>query len=170
MYCPTSCTPPLPPPLKGSRWGDLAGEDDESNTGRDGQHHHQQQQQNGRHGSTLGRRPSWAAAAAEADGAAAAAAAAGSEEEEEEDAEAAARRAAARQRAVVQQMREQLTNILLEVTDKMFGECARVCGGEGGRGGLVRWRLLGICQAVGWAVCQSISKPASRLVGWSSVK
>ena len=45
-----------------------------------------------------------------------------SSEDDEEDAAAAARAAAARAEAIKRQLREQLTAILLEVTDKMFGE------------------------------------------------
>lgn len=101
------CCTSLPP---GSRWADdEAGSDDGD------------QQQQPRKG-----KPSWAAAAAEAS-------------EEEEDGEAARRRAeaaaAAKQRAIMQQLKEQLTNILLEVTDKMFGEWGRRWLSSGRRGG-----------------------------------
>lgn len=79
--------------VSGSRWAADEGSDDDE----------QQQQHKGR------AKPSWAAAAAE---------------EEAEGPEGGRRRgeAAAKQRAIMQQLKEQLTNILLEVTDKMFGK------------------------------------------------
>lgn len=55
---------------------------------------------------------------------------ASSEDEEEEAAAAAARAAAERNEAVKRQLKEQLTAILLEVTDKMFGACSSVSKGS----------------------------------------